>query len=135
MVRQPDQPEPPRDELAIKLALALTTPGVDVRAVVQTQRTATMRMLQEYTRLKATATAPGDLAWRLVLDAMVFRGEAEVRWLDHCESSLVRYAPADAAKAEATAEAKVEPEPKSRARNRPQETDTDHADQREASAR
>ena len=29
----------PRDELAIKLALALTTPGVDVRAVVQTQRT------------------------------------------------------------------------------------------------
>src|SRR5262245_32978836 len=31
----------PRDELAIKLALALTTPGVDVRAVVQTQRTAT----------------------------------------------------------------------------------------------
>ena len=49
----------PRDELAIKLALALTTPGVDVRAVVQTQRTATMRTLQEYTRLKA-----GDQAGR-----------------------------------------------------------------------
>ena len=43
----------PRDELAIKLALALTTPGVDVRAVLQNQRTATMRTLQEYTRLKA----------------------------------------------------------------------------------
>ena len=117
------QNDRPRDELAIKLALALTTPGVDVRAVVQTQRTATMRMLQEYTRLKANATGPGDLAWRLVLDAMVFRAEAEVRWLDHCESSLVRYAPAaDVAKAE----------PKSRTRNRPQETDID---QREASAR
>jgi DNA-binding PadR family transcriptional regulator len=89
-----NQADRPRDELAIKLALALTTPGVDVRAVVQTQRTSTMRMLQEYTRLKSGADRPADLAWRLVLDAMVFRAEAEVRWLDHCESSLVRYAPA-----------------------------------------
>jgi DNA-binding PadR family transcriptional regulator len=83
----------PRDELAIKLALALTTPGVDVRAVVQTQRSATMRTLQEYTRLKARADQPADLAWRLVLDAMLFQAEAEVRWLDHCEASLHRYAP------------------------------------------
>jgi DNA-binding PadR family transcriptional regulator len=83
----------PRDELAIKLALALTTPGVDVRTVVQTQRTATMRTLQEYTRLKASADKPSDLAWLLVLDAMLFQGEAEIRWLDHCEASLVRYAP------------------------------------------
>jgi DNA-binding PadR family transcriptional regulator len=82
----------PRDELAIKLALALTTPGVDVHAVVQTQRTATMRTLQEYTRLKARAEGPGELSWRLVLDAMLFQAEAEVRWLDHCEASLVRYA-------------------------------------------
>ena len=81
----------PRDELAIKLALALTTPGVDVRAVVQTQRTATMRQLQELTRLKV-ADEEADLAWRLVLEAMVFQGEAEVRWLDHCEASLVRFA-------------------------------------------
>ena len=81
----------PRDELAIKLALALTTPGVDVRAVVQTPRSATMRTLQEYTRLKAHADQPADLAWRLVLDAMLFQAEAEVRWLDHCEASLVRY--------------------------------------------
>ena len=83
----------PRDELAIKLALALTTPGVDVRAVVQTQRSATMRTLQEYTRLKARADQPADLSWRLVLDAMLFQAEAEVRWLDHCEASLVRYSP------------------------------------------
>jgi DNA-binding PadR family transcriptional regulator len=83
----------PRDELAIKLALALTTPAVDVRAVVQAQRGATMRTLQEYTRLKARADQPADLSWRLVLDAMLFQAEAEVRWLDHCEASLVRYAP------------------------------------------
>jgi DNA-binding PadR family transcriptional regulator len=82
----------PRDELAIKLALALTTPGVDVRGVLQAQRGATMRTLQEYTRLKARADQPADLAWRLALDAMLFQAEGEIRWLDHCEASLVRYA-------------------------------------------
>jgi DNA-binding PadR family transcriptional regulator len=81
----------PRDELAIKLALALTTPGVDVQAVMQAQRTATIRTLQEYTRLKAGA-ADGDLAWRLVIDSMIFQAEAEVRWLDHCEASMARHA-------------------------------------------
>jgi DNA-binding PadR family transcriptional regulator len=86
-----EQADRPRDELAIKLALALTTPGVDVRAVVQTQRTATMRQLQELTRLKGSDDN-ADLAWRLVLEAMVFQGEAEVRWLDHCEASLARFA-------------------------------------------
>jgi DNA-binding PadR family transcriptional regulator len=83
----------PRDELAIKLALALTTPGVDMRAVVQTQRTATMRALQEYTRFKTRPPEPAELSWRLVLDAMIFQAEAEARWLDHCEASLVRYTP------------------------------------------
>jgi DNA-binding PadR family transcriptional regulator len=89
-IRQADRP---RDELAIKLSLALTTPGVDVHQVVQRQRSATMRTLQEYTRLKASADTVTDLAWRLVLDAMVFQSEAEVRWLDHCEASLARFAP------------------------------------------
>ena len=46
---------PPRDELAIKLAMAVTVPGVDVQAVVQSQRAATIRALQDYTRLKARA--------------------------------------------------------------------------------
>jgi DNA-binding PadR family transcriptional regulator len=87
-----NQSDRPRDELAIKLALAITTPGVDVRTVVQTQRGATVRRLQELTRLKQADPRPEDVAWLLVLEAMVFQGEAEVRWLDHCESALVRYA-------------------------------------------
>jgi DNA-binding PadR family transcriptional regulator len=90
----------PRDELAIKLALALCTPGVDVRAVVQTQRSATLRTMQDYTRLKVGAEGPADqpadLSWLLVLDAMLFQAEAEIRWLDHCEASLVRYRPPSA---------------------------------------
>ena|SRR5690606_32764819 len=93
----------PRDELAIKLALALTTPGVDVRAVVQTQRTATMRSLQEYTRLKTRTSDQSDLSWKLVLDAMIFQAEAEVRWLDHCEARLVRYRRAPSAPSPAAA--------------------------------
>ena len=81
---------PPRDELAIKLAMAVTVPGVDVRAVVQRQRTATMAALQDYTRLKAAPKA--DVAWELVLESLIFAAEAEIRWLDHCEARLRRAA-------------------------------------------
>jgi DNA-binding PadR family transcriptional regulator len=96
-----ERTSPPRDELAIKLAMAVSVPGVDVTAVVQTQRTATLRALQDYTRLKqrsgdGSGSAPGDLAWLLVLDSLVFAAEAEVRWLDHCESRLARARPAPA---------------------------------------
>jgi DNA-binding PadR family transcriptional regulator len=87
-----------RDELAIKLALALAVPGVDARAAVQAQRTATLRALQELTRLKARADEATDHAWLLVLESMIFHAEAEIRWLDHCEVRLVRLpAPAAAA--------------------------------------
>ena len=83
----------PRDELAIKLALAVTTPGVDVLGVVQTQRRSTITTLQELTRLKMRAgEGADDLAWSLVLDALIFRAEAEVRWLDHCEARVARAA-------------------------------------------
>jgi DNA-binding PadR family transcriptional regulator len=89
--------QPPRAELAIKLALAVTVPGVDVEMVIQRQRTATMTALQDYTRLKrggraASPVDAGDMAWSLVLDSLVFAAEAEVRWLDHCESRLRRAA-------------------------------------------
>lgn len=86
---------PPRDELAIKLAIAVSLPGVDVQGLVQAQRTATVRALQEYTRLKRQSDADAkDLAWLLVLDSLVFQAEAEIRWLDHCEARLTRAATA-----------------------------------------
>ncbi|MGL5857579.1 MAG: PadR family transcriptional regulator [Angustibacter sp.] len=82
--------EPPRDELAIKLALAVTLPGVDVPVVVQTQRTQTLRSLRDLTRLKKQASDQDDLAWSLVLENLVFGAEAEVRWLDHVEAKLLQ---------------------------------------------
>jgi DNA-binding PadR family transcriptional regulator len=91
----------PRDELAIKIALAVTTPDVDVHGVLQAQRSDSLRALQDLTRLKAGA-GEADLAWLLVLDAMIFQVEAEVRWLDHCETRLGR-SPAPPAKAEPAA--------------------------------
>jgi hypothetical protein len=86
--------QPPRDELAIKLALAVTVPGVDVGTVIQQQRSATIAALQDYTRLKRARASdpqdPADMAWSLVLDSLNFAAEAEVRWLDHCEARLRR---------------------------------------------
>lgn len=82
---------PPRNELAIKLALAMTIEGVDVTAVVQAQRTASIRSLQAFTRQRRSAandleaSSGNDAAWLLVLDSLIFSTEAEVRWLDHCE--------------------------------------------------
>ncbi|WP_101787899.1 PadR family transcriptional regulator [Nonomuraea indica] len=76
----------PRDELAIKVAMAVAARDVDLRAVIHAQRTATMRSLQELTRAKRAAT--DGLAERLVLDSMIFKAEAEQRWLDHCEAVL-----------------------------------------------
>jgi DNA-binding PadR family transcriptional regulator len=82
-----------RDELAIKLAIALTLPGVDVASVIQIQRTATLQHLQELTRTKNASDNPEsshELAWLLVVDSMIFAAEAEVRWLDHSEMRLAR---------------------------------------------
>lgn len=76
-----------RNELAIKLAIAVTLPGVDVAHIVQVQRSATMNHLRDLTRLKRQQHGQ-DLAWELVLESLVFADEAELRWLDHVEGRL-----------------------------------------------
>lgn len=93
-----DRSSTPRDELTIKLALAVTIPGVDVLQVTQTQRRATLQHLHDLTRLKHEALRAQDdpdaqsreLAWLLVLENLIFGAEAEVRWLDHVETRLHR---------------------------------------------
>jgi DNA-binding PadR family transcriptional regulator len=82
-----------RDELAIKLAIAVTLPGVNISEVIQVQRAASLRTLQDLTRTKNTTSEPEsseELAWMLVVDSMIFAAEAEVRWLDHSETRLAR---------------------------------------------
>lgn len=82
---------PTRDELVIKLLLAIAKPAVDVAAVVQAERRSLLEQLQEYTRLKADPPADGDLEWLILLDSLIFKAEAQVRWLDVTEARIARH--------------------------------------------
>jgi DNA-binding PadR family transcriptional regulator len=75
---------PPRDELAIKVLLAVAAPDVDVHAVLQRQRSAIVAHLQALTRAKRETEPATDLPRLLHLDALILKAEAEVRWLDTC---------------------------------------------------
>lgn len=77
-----------RDELAIKLAVAATLPGVDVATVIRHQRTASLAQLERLNGARNAGVAPDgpqELARSLVVDSMIFAAEAEVNWLDHVE--------------------------------------------------
>ncbi|MFL1376498.1 MULTISPECIES: PadR family transcriptional regulator [unclassified Nocardiopsis] len=78
-----------RDELMVKLTMAVVVPGVDVTALVQRQRSAMQRLLHDVTRARR-AVEPGDLTARLVLDHHIFATEAELRWLDAVEGEVAR---------------------------------------------
>ena len=80
---------PPRDALVIKVLIALTVPGVDVRDIVQRHRRHLVESMQEFTRLKQDAD-DDDIGLTLVVDAELFRLEAKIRWLDAAESRLTR---------------------------------------------
>ena len=82
-----------RDEVAIKLAMAATLPGVDVAGVIQGQRSESVQQLES---LKAATYAGSgseseELAWSLVIASRIFAAEGELRWLDHVEERLAQH--------------------------------------------
>ncbi len=79
---------PSRDELALKVLLAVAADDVDVSRILRAQRVATMERLQQYTRHKRAADPKRELPWTLLLDALILKAEAEVKWLDLCEERL-----------------------------------------------
>ena len=83
----PDDGQPPRDELLIKVLVAVQVPGVDVHDVIQVHRRHLVELMQRYTAVKADA-AEDDVALALVVDAELFRLEGAVRWLDSAEVRL-----------------------------------------------
>lgn len=87
--------QPPRDELLIKVLVAVQVPGVDVHDVVQVHRRHLIELMQRYTAVKADA-AEDDIALALVVDAELFRLEAAVRWLDAADVRLRSLPPAPA---------------------------------------
>ncbi len=83
----PELVPPPRDELVIKVLVALQIPGLDVGEILQVHRRHVIEVMQRYTRIKAEA-AEDDVPLALVADAELFRLEAIVRWLDAAEVRL-----------------------------------------------
>ena len=87
----PDLSSPPRDELVMKVLVAVRVPGTDVHEVIQAHRRYLVQLMQEWTRLKEDE-ADFDLALALVVDAELFRLDSLVRWLDTAEARLRRAA-------------------------------------------
>jgi DNA-binding PadR family transcriptional regulator len=85
----PDLSSPPRDELVIKVLVALQVPGVDVHDVIQAHRRYVVQLMQQWTRIKEESA--DDLNLSLVLDAELYRLDSVVRWLDAADGRLKRH--------------------------------------------
>jgi len=106
----PDLASPPRDELVMKVLVALRVPGTDVRDVIQVHRRYLVELMQQWTRIKESE-AESDMNLALVVDAELFRLDAVVRWLDAADGRIKRTA-ADAQEAKEAKEAKEAQEAK-----------------------
>ena len=91
-----DEP-PPRDELMLKMLMAIEHGPDHALSVLTRQRTALLSLLQRRRRSGATSStatstatpgAAAALAASLVGDALVVRAEADMRWLELCEARL-----------------------------------------------
>lgn len=83
-------PPTDRDELVIKTAIAASAgdalpDGLDLRAVLHTQRLAVLDELRALTRRKADVP-PTATADRLQLERRIFDLESQIRWLDQIEA-------------------------------------------------
>ena len=86
----PDLSSPPRDELVIKVLIALQVPGTDVPEVIQAHRRYLVELMQQWTRIKQDGPAH-DLNLALAVDAELYRLDAVIRWLDTADSRLRRF--------------------------------------------
>jgi DNA-binding PadR family transcriptional regulator len=83
---------PPRDELVIKVLVALQVPGIDIHEILQVHRRHAIEVMQRYTKVKAAA-AEDEIPLAIVADAELFRLEAIVRWLDATDARLKQLPP------------------------------------------
>jgi DNA-binding PadR family transcriptional regulator len=77
-----------RDELYLKLMLAIVTTVARPRPVLQAQRRELFRELHELTARRNAADPRRELAHILLLDSAIMHTEAELRWLDQVEARL-----------------------------------------------
>ena len=83
-----DEP-PPRDELMLKVLMAIEVGPTHALDVITRQRSAFVALLQRRRR-EVRASGEHSLAADLVADALVVRGEADLRWLDRCEARIAK---------------------------------------------
>ncbi|MBO0803481.1 MAG: helix-turn-helix transcriptional regulator [Nocardiopsaceae bacterium] len=84
----PDLSSPPRDELVMKVLVAMRVPGTDVREVIQAHRRYLVELMQQWTRIREDDAS--DLSMSLAVDAELFRLDSVVRWLDAAEARIAR---------------------------------------------
>jgi DNA-binding PadR family transcriptional regulator len=87
----PDLSAPPRDELVMKVLVAMRVPGTDVHDVIQVHRRYLVELMQQWTRIKESE-AESDLSLALVVDAELFRLDSVIRWLDAADGHIMRAA-------------------------------------------
>jgi DNA-binding PadR family transcriptional regulator len=87
----PDLSSPPRDELVMKVLVALYVPGADVHAVIQAHRRYAVQLMQRWTRIRED-DAGSELNMSLAIDAELFRLDSVVRWLDAADARVDRAA-------------------------------------------
>ena len=90
----PDMSAPPRDELVMKVLVAMRVPGTDVHEVIQVHRRHLVELMQQWTRIKEAEVngSESDLGLALVVDAELFRLDSVTRWLDAAEGRIRRSA-------------------------------------------
>jgi len=87
----PDLTSPPRDELVMKILVALRLPGTDVPEIIQAHRRYLVQLMQQWTRIKEAAPE-SDIALALAVDAELFRLDSVIRWLDSADGRIKRAA-------------------------------------------
>jgi DNA-binding PadR family transcriptional regulator len=109
----PDLSAPPRDELVMKVLIAMRVPGTNVHDVIQVHRRYLVELMQQWTRIKE-AEAESDLSLALVVDAELFRLDSVIRWLDAADGRIKRAAADPPAKRVEPAAARSAPVPRLR---------------------
>src|ERR1700722_2632954 len=87
----PDLSSPPRDELVMKVLVAVRVPGTDPHEVIQAHRRYLVQLMQQWTRIKDDESR-GDVGLALAVDAELFRLDSVVRWLDVADARLEQVA-------------------------------------------
>jgi DNA-binding PadR family transcriptional regulator len=87
----PDLAAPPRDELVMKVLVAMRVPGTNVHDVIQAHRCYLVEVMQQWTRVKEYE-GDFDLGLALAVDAELFRLDSLVRWLDAADGRIKRAA-------------------------------------------